>query len=137
MSVHSIMNQSFFMPLLPGPLPGPCASGQEANVRMVYTPKVSLSSKWQAVGKNHECCQPWLCHAVYHLYINCSCFTWYNHLQLHFTTVLQACFDQQTSWDMCGTCLDTAKASSRTVKDPVSFQPFTGCNSEHLGHDTG
>ncbi|KAL0022553.1 hypothetical protein WJX77_002477 [Trebouxia sp. C0004] len=36
LSESSIVNQSFFLPLLPGP----CASGQEAHVRMVYIPKV-------------------------------------------------------------------------------------------------
>ncbi|DBB15319.1 TPA: hypothetical protein ACH3X3_003569 [Trebouxia sp. C0006] len=38
LSVHSIMNQSSFMPLPPGPR----ASGQEANMRMAYVPKVPI-----------------------------------------------------------------------------------------------
>lgn len=52
-------NQSSFMPLLPGP----CASGQEANVRMAYIPKVSFKSEWQAVEKCFDPQTSWyMCH---------------------------------------------------------------------------
>lgn len=45
LSEYSTMHQLSFMPLLPGP----CASEQEANVRMESVPKVSFKSEWQPV----------------------------------------------------------------------------------------
>lgn len=131
LSEYSTLNQSSFMPLLPGP----CASGQEAGVRMAYIPKVSFKSKWQAAGKYHGCCQPRLCHAVCRYkhrsffmpgMILSSC-SWLLLCYKHDLTnkFLGTCV--MPSWEMCGTCLDAVKASSRKMKATWKLPAIRGC----------
>jgi len=107
----------------------------EAGVRMAYIPKVSFKSKWQAAGKYHGCCQPRLCHAVCRYkhrsffmpgMILSSC-SWLLLCYKHDLTnkFLGTCV--MPSWEMCGTCLDAVKASSRKMKATWKLPAIRGC----------